>query len=93
MTRGLIVLTRYRAKELNVRGTRVNSVAPGSTRTHIANDAFAKYPEVIPPIAAKIALGRIGEAEDIGKVIAFLLSDEDGWFTAQDIEVSGGQNL
>lgn len=93
MKGGLVVLTRYLAKELSGRGIRVNSVAPGSTRTRIADDAFAKYPEVIPPIAAKTALGRVGEAEDIGKVIAFLLSAEAGWITAQNLEASGGYNL
>jgi NAD(P)-dependent dehydrogenase (short-subunit alcohol dehydrogenase family) len=90
---GLIVLTRYLAKELSDRGIRVNSVAPGPTRTRIAGDAFEKYPEVIPPIAARTALGRVGEPDDLGAVIAFLLSDEARWITAQDIEASGGFNL
>lgn len=93
MKGGLIVLTRYLAKELSTRGIRVNSVAPGPTRTRIADDAFEKYPEVIPPIAARTALGRVGEADDLGTVIAFLLSDEARWITAQTIEASGGFNL
>jgi NAD(P)-dependent dehydrogenase (short-subunit alcohol dehydrogenase family) len=93
MKGAIVVLTRYMAKEFSPRGIRVNSVAPGSTRTRIANDAFAKYPEVIAPIAAKTALGRLGEADDIGKVIAFLLSDEGAWITAQTIDTSGGYNL
>jgi NAD(P)-dependent dehydrogenase (short-subunit alcohol dehydrogenase family) len=93
MKGGLIVLTRYLAKELSTRGIRVNSVAPGPTRTRIADNAFEKYPEVIPPIAARTALGRVGEADDLGTVIAFLLSDEARWITAQDIEASGGFNL
>jgi NAD(P)-dependent dehydrogenase (short-subunit alcohol dehydrogenase family) len=93
MKGGLIVLTRYLAKELSARRIRVNSVAPGPTRTRIADDAFEKYPEVIPPIVARTALGRLGEADDLGSVIAFLLSDEARWITAQDIEASGGFNL
>ncbi|POM22570.1 3-oxoacyl-[acyl-carrier-protein] reductase FabG [Actinomadura rubteroloni] len=93
MKGGLIVLTKYLAKELSTRGIRVNSVAPGPTRTRIADDAFEKYPEVIAPIAARTALGRVGEADDLGTVIAFLLSDEARWITAQDIEASGGFNL
>lgn len=93
MKGGLVVLTRYLAKELSARGIRVNSVAPGPTRTRIADDAFERYPEVIPPIAARTALGRLGEADDIAGVIAFLLSEEARWVTGQDIEVSGGFNL
>jgi NAD(P)-dependent dehydrogenase (short-subunit alcohol dehydrogenase family) len=93
MKGGLTVLTRYLAKEFSGRGIRVNSVAPGSTRTRIAGDAFAKYPEVIPPIAAKTALGRLGEPDDVGMVIATLLSEEGRWITAQNIEASGGYNL
>lgn len=90
---GLIVLSRYMAKELSKRGIRVNSVAPGPTRTRIANDAFEKYPEVIAPIAARTALGRVGEADDLGKVIASLLSEDWGWVTGENIEASGGFNL
>jgi NAD(P)-dependent dehydrogenase (short-subunit alcohol dehydrogenase family) len=93
MKGAMIVLTRCMAKEFSGRGIRVNSVAPGPTRTRLGNDAFANYPEVIPPLAAKTALGRVGEADDIGKVIAFLLSDEAAWITAQSIDVSGGFGL
>jgi len=87
------VLTRYMAKEFSSRGIRVNAVAPGSTRTRLADDAFSKFPEVIAPLAAKTALGRVGEPEDIGKVIAFLASDDGAWITAQTIEASGGFGL
>jgi NAD(P)-dependent dehydrogenase (short-subunit alcohol dehydrogenase family) len=90
---GLIVLTRYMAKELSGRGIRVNSVAPGPTRTRIANDAFERFPDVIPPIVARTALGRLGNGDDIGKVIAALLSDECAWITGENIEASGGFNL
>jgi NAD(P)-dependent dehydrogenase (short-subunit alcohol dehydrogenase family) len=93
MKGGLVVQTRYLAKELSARGIRANSVSPGPTRTRLGGDAFEKYPELIPPIAARTALGRVGESVDIGSVIAFLLSDEARWITAQDIEVSGGYNL
>jgi NAD(P)-dependent dehydrogenase (short-subunit alcohol dehydrogenase family) len=93
MKGGLMVLTRYMAKEFSDRGIRVNSVAPGSTRTRIADNAFARFPEVIPGIAAKTALGRVGEPDDVGMMIAVLLAEEGRWITAQNIEVSGGQNL
>ncbi|WP_329139736.1 SDR family oxidoreductase [Streptomyces sp. NBC_01476] len=90
---GLQVLTRYMAKEFSTRGIRVNSIAPGPTRTRLGDDAFSKYPEVIGPIAAATALGRVGEAEDIGMVVAMLLSEEGRWITGQNIEVSGGHKL
>ncbi len=93
MKGALIVLTRYLAKELSPRGIRVNAVAPGSTRTRIADDAFGRYPEVIPALAAKTALGRLGEPDDIGTVIAFLLSDEGRWITAHTVEADGGYKL
>ena len=93
MKGGLIVLTRYMAKEFSKRGIRVNAVAPGSTRTRIGDDAFERFPEVIPALAAKTALGRVGEPDDIGMVIATLLSEESRWITAQNIEVAGGYNL
>ncbi|MGQ5260449.1 SDR family NAD(P)-dependent oxidoreductase [Micromonospora sp. ZYX-F-536] len=93
MKGGLDVLTRYMAKEFSSRGIRVNSVAPGSTRTRLADNAFERFPEVIPILAAKTALGRVGEPDDIGMVIATLLSEEGRWITAQNIEVAGGYNL
>ncbi len=88
-----VVLTRYLAKELSARGIRVNAVAPGVTRTRLGDDAFARYPELIAPIAERTALGRIGEPDDLGKVIAFLLSPDSAWITAQTLEASGGYDL
>ncbi|MER6958489.1 SDR family oxidoreductase [Streptomyces sp. NPDC000618] len=93
MKGALDVLTRYMAKEFSTRGIRVNAVSPGSTRTRIADDAFTRFPEVVPALAAKTALGRVGEPDDIGAMIATLVSDESRWVTAQNIEVSGGYNL
>ncbi|WP_405145618.1 SDR family oxidoreductase [Sphaerisporangium sp. NBC_01403] len=93
MKGGLVIATRFLAKELSPRGIRVNSIAPGPTRTRIGDDAFEKYPEIIDGIAAKTALGRLGEPADIGKVIAFLVSDDSAWITGQDIQVAGGYAL
>jgi NAD(P)-dependent dehydrogenase (short-subunit alcohol dehydrogenase family) len=93
MKGGLAVLTRYLAKELGERGIRVNAIAPGPTRTRLGGDAFERFPEVIPPLVAATALGRLGEGDDVGKVIAALLSDECGWITGEQIEASGGFKL
>jgi NAD(P)-dependent dehydrogenase (short-subunit alcohol dehydrogenase family) len=93
MKGGLTVLTRALAKELGPRGIRVNSVAPGATRTRFGDDAFERFPEVIPTLAARAVLGRVGEPDDIGMFIATLLGEEGRWITAQNVEVSGGYNL
>jgi NAD(P)-dependent dehydrogenase (short-subunit alcohol dehydrogenase family) len=94
MKGGLMVLSRYLAKELSERGIRVNSVAPGPTRTRmIPDEAFEQHPEVIASLVERTALGRLGDGDDVGKVIAALLSDECGWITGENIEASGGFNL
>ncbi|MGF0176943.1 SDR family NAD(P)-dependent oxidoreductase [Streptomyces sp. Marseille-Q5077] len=93
MKGGLDVLTRYMAKEFSGRGIRVNAVSPGATRTRLGDDAFTRFPEVVPALAAKTAFGRVGEPDDIGAMIATLVSDESRWVTAQNLEVSGGYNL
>ncbi|MFJ7123075.1 SDR family NAD(P)-dependent oxidoreductase [Streptomyces albogriseolus] len=89
----LMVLTRYMAKEFGARGIRVNSVAPGATRTRFADDAFSRHPEIVPELARHFALGRIGEPDDIGTAVAALVSEEGRWITGQNIEVSGGHHL
>ncbi|MFH9428551.1 SDR family NAD(P)-dependent oxidoreductase [Streptomyces sp. NPDC017615] len=90
---GLDVLTRYMAKEFSPRGIRVNAVSPGPTRTRLGDDAFTRFPEVVPALVARTAFGRVGDPEDVGALIATLVSDESRWVTAQNIEVSGGYNL
>ncbi|MFB9660004.1 SDR family NAD(P)-dependent oxidoreductase [Glycomyces mayteni] len=90
---GLIVLTRFMAKEFSPRGIRVNAVAPGPTRTRLGGNAFERFPELAGPLAADTALGRVGEPDDIGLAIAALCSEESRWITAQSIEVSGGYKL
>ncbi|MEV6679086.1 SDR family oxidoreductase [Streptomyces erythrochromogenes] len=81
------------AKEFSARGIRVNAVSPGATRTRLADDAFTRFPEVVPAIAARTAFGRVGEPGDVGSLIAALVGDDGRWITAQDIEVSGGYRL
>ncbi|NNU63825.1 SDR family oxidoreductase [Rhizobium sp. WYCCWR 11152] len=84
---GLEVLTRYMAKEFGERGIRANSIAPGAIRTKLGgglNDEFETM------LASQTALGRVGEPEDIGGVVASLLSSENRWINAQNIEVAGG---
>ncbi len=94
MKGGLIVLTRSLAKELAARGIRVNSIAPGPTRTGmISDDVVERYPDVVAGLVDRTPLRRLGDGDDVGNVVAALLSDELGWITGQDVEVSGGFTL
>lgn len=87
------VLTRYLAKELGTRGITVNTVAPGAIETDFRNGAVRDDPQVNAFIAGQTALGRAGVPDDIGGVIASLLSDENRWINGQRIEASGGMFL
>lgn len=84
------VLTRYLAKELGPRGIAVNTVAPGAIETDFGGGAVRDNREINKLIASNTALGRVGLPDDIGPMIASLLSDDNRWITAQRIEVSGG---
>ncbi|HUR10231.1 MAG TPA: SDR family oxidoreductase [Flavitalea sp.] len=85
--------TRYLAKEVGPRGITANVIAPGPIETDFNNAAIRSNPERKKAMGAMTALGRVGEADDIGGVVAFLCSDDAGWINAQRIEVSGGINL
>ena len=86
---GLETLTRYLAKELGGRQIRANSVSPGAIRTDLGG-GLDGAPELARMLAGQTALGRVGEPEDVGRVIASLLSDDNRWINAESIEVSGG---
>lgn len=84
------ILTRYLAKELGPRRITANVVAPGAIQTDFSGGMVRDNPEVNRMVSEATALGRPGVAEDIGPMIAALLSDENRWVNAQRIEVSGG---
>ena len=84
------VLTRYQAKELGARGITANVLAPGAIETDFSGGMVRDNPEVNKIVSANTALGRAGLPDDIGGMVAMMLSDEAGWMTAQRIEASGG---
>jgi len=86
-------LTRYLAKELGPRGITANVVAPGAIATDFGGGVVRDNAELNKQVASITALGRVGLAEDIGGVVAFLCTDEARWINGQRIEVSGGMNL
>lgn len=84
------VLTRYMAVELGPRRISVNVVAPGAIATDFGGGLVRDNEVVNKQIASQTALGRVGLAEDVGGVVASLLSDDMRWVNGQKIEVSGG---
>ncbi|AQR63062.1 3-oxoacyl-ACP reductase [Brevundimonas sp. LM2] len=87
------VFTHYLAKDLGPRGITVNAVAPGAIQTDFSGGTVRDNPEVNAFVSSITALGRPGVPDDIGPMIASLLSDNNRWVTGQRIEVSGGMNL
>ena len=86
-------LTKYQAKELGSHQIRVNVVAPGAIETDFGGGAVRDNEQLNKYVASVTALGRVGQANDIGTVVAFLCTDDAKWVNAQRIEVSGGMNL
>lgn len=87
------VLTLYMAKELGARGIAVNTVAPGAIETDFGGGAVRDNAEINKGLADITALGRVGVPDDIGPMVANLLSEDNRWVNAQRIEVSGGQAI
>ncbi len=93
MKAAIEVLTKYMAKELGPRRIAVNVVAPGAIATDFSGGMVRDNPGINKHVADLTALGRVGLPDDIGPMIASLLSDDNGWVNAQRIEVSGGQSI
>jgi len=92
-TKGAIeVITRNLAKELGVRGIRVNAIAPGAIDTDLAQD-FLGTEESREYIKSIQSLKRIGQPDDIADAVLFLASDQSRWVDGRSLEVSGGANL
>jgi len=81
-------LTRVFSKEVGARGINVNSVSPGPTNTELFTNG--KSDELIARLASLSAFNRIGEPEDIARVVVFLASDDAKWISAQNIGANGG---
>jgi NAD(P)-dependent dehydrogenase (short-subunit alcohol dehydrogenase family) len=93
MKGGVEVLTRYLARELGPRGIRVNTVAPGAIATDFGGGRVRDDAQVGAALASQTALGRVGQPDDIGPVVAALLQPGMGWVQGQRIEASGGMFL
>lgn len=87
------ILTRRFAMELGPHGITVNAVAPGFILTDMALEGRSEqeYQNVIRSISARAMVGRVGQPEDIANAVAFLVSPDSGFITAQILTVDGGR--
>ncbi len=89
---GLDMLTRCAADELGEHKIRVNSVLPGVVQTPLAA-ALANVPISRDEYLSLMPISRIGEPQDVARLVAFLLSDDSSWITGQLIAVDGGHTV
>lgn len=87
------VFTKYLAKELGEKGIGANVVAPGPIETDFNNAAIRNNPQIKDRLSALSPFNRVGNADDVGSVVAFLCTDDAKWINGQRIEVSGGINV
>lgn len=86
-------ITRALAKDLAEYGIRVNAVSPGTIDTDFHKQIKATKPEVFASWKNNILLGRLGQPEEVAKVISFLVSEDASFLTAETIQIGGGQGL
>ena len=87
---GIHGFTKALAQEGAAKGITVNAIAPG----YIATDMVRAVPaNVLEKIVARIPVGRLGEAEEIARGVAFLVADEAGFITGSTLSINGGQHM
>jgi acetoacetyl-CoA reductase len=87
---GLFGLTMSLAQETARKGITVNSVAPG----YISTEMVAAVPkEALDKVIAKIPVGRLGDADEVARVVEFLADPDSGFITGQVYSVNGGQYM
>lgn len=87
---GMLAANRALADDLAADGIRINSVSPGQILTPMIQQAIDHAPGLKESFERRIMLGRMGEPDEIGKVVRFLLSDEASYITGAELVVDGG---
>jgi 3-oxoacyl-[acyl-carrier protein] reductase len=87
---GIEGFTRSLAKEIGSRGVTVNAVAPGFIDTDMTRELPEQQKQAL---LAQIPLGRLGEADEIAAVVAFLVSDSGAYITGETVHVNGGMYM
>ncbi len=90
---GLDMLVKSAADELGGFGIRINSIRPGIVRSEATAAMFDHMPNMIDDYRKNMALGRVGEPEEVGDAVVWLASDASSWVTGQNIAVDGGHTL
>ncbi|HEU0221693.1 MAG TPA: glucose 1-dehydrogenase [Paracoccaceae bacterium] len=86
-------LTKVMAIELIGHGIRVNAVAPGTIMTPMANEAVAGSEEVRRTVLSRTPIGRLGEPDEIARVVSFLAGDDASYVIGQTVFVDGGRTI
>ena len=88
-SKGAIVqMTRALALGVAGQGITVNAIAPG----YVATELLANVSEeVMKSIVGQIPVGRLGQADEVARCVAFLAADEAGWITGSTLTINGGQ--
>jgi 3-oxoacyl-[acyl-carrier protein] reductase len=86
---GVVMMTRFLARELSAHGIRVNGIAPGITKTDFSRKTWSN-PELLKTIEDSLPLGRMGEADDMADAALFLASDASRYITGETILMDGG---
>ena len=90
-TKGAVdVITRVLAKELGAKKIRVNAVNPGPVATEGFKSSGIENSDFANQLVQNTPLGRIGQPQDIAKVVAFLASDDARWVTGSLLQAAGG---
>lgn len=89
---GVMLLMKSMAQELAPHKIRVNSIGPGAIQTPINRSAWDS-PEALKDLLTLIPYGRIGQPEDVGKLAAWLASDESDYITGTTVFIDGGMTL
>lgn len=90
---GLDMLVRSAADELGGFGIRINSIRPGVVESEATAGLFEHLPQVVDDYRRNMALGRVGDATEVGDAVVWLASDQSSWVTGQNIAVDGGHTL
>lgn len=87
---GMLAVSRALADDLSRHGIRINTVSPGQIATPMLLQGIESVPDQLEAFERHILLGRLGQPEEVGKAVRFLMSDEASYITATELVVDGG---